>query len=556
MPVRGTFPDATKPKTANDPKAGTASPDSQLKETKPTTPGVFSISYSDIKSPYLLGSAVDIKAPKVSNGPAASFSIDPPLSGGLHFDTDTGEITGRASALTPNVRNYLVTAFLKDSNSVTTTLAISLVVSVDPSTIPTYKSDPLTLVVRAPMAPLKLLVAAPEGATFESEPALPDGLAFDPKTGTISGSPAKSSPAADHLVTISAKGSTLSSEPINISVTTVTESGLGIDYGCARMSSGEVSCWNVDEKGRVNAQHLVGAKSVSALFAAESKGCAIQGNDKSISCWKVNGKNPNRLELPVSSAKGKVFTGALEVAIGESHRCVRTATDVACWGHNTFGQLGTKGAPSQEFPLAIASLGNGRVLHIAAAGKHTCALIADGSVECWGQSMDADAKKSDLVPTAVAGIKGATSIAVGRSHACAVVGDHDDVKCWGANNLGQLGTGSTGKSTEPKAVLNLARPAQSVTVGSDFSCALLKSGKVQCWGANEQNQLGYDATGSCEAGKESESCGLSADYVVGLPGAIDRLSSGGAGSCVLAQGNLLCWGSTFGIRPKAIDTWM
>jgi alpha-tubulin suppressor-like RCC1 family protein len=132
---------------------------------------------------------------------------------------------------------------------------------------------------------------------------------------------------------------------------------------------------------------------------------------------------------------------------------------------------------------------NGEVLAISAGGIHTCALMADGTVKCWGIG--------ELVPVDVNGLDSdVAEISAGGSHTCALT-TSGGLKCWGSNLDGQLGVGSNMPSGfwDATDVVGLTNGVAAVTAGGDssdaYTCALLSNGDVQCWGSNDSGQLGY-----------------------------------------------------------------
>jgi len=131
----------------------------------------------------------------------------------------------------------------------------------------------------------------------------------------------------------------------------------------------------------------------------------------------------------------------------------------------------------------------------------------------------------------VTGLGSAVAVSAGRGHSCALLAD-GSVVCGGFNGDGQLGNGALTTATTPVAVGGLTGPVTSVSVGNDHGCALLKTGTVACWGKNESGQVGdgttMDATG--------------ATVVPGLTSVV-AVSAGTSHTCaVLMGGTAVCWG--------------
>jgi alpha-tubulin suppressor-like RCC1 family protein len=171
------------------------------------------------------------------------------------------------------------------------------------------------------------------------------------------------------------------------------------------------------------------------------------------------------------------------------------------------------------------------VVGVAAGVAHTCALLGDGSVRCWGGNGSGQiAAPGDgnvrLAPVAIPDLAGATSISAGDYHSCAVL-TGGGVKCWGSNGLAQLGTGTTGDPSPP--VTALLTGVAEIAVADDFSCARTTSGTVRCWGfavaLGQPNQLD---------GTQPSTTGLAN---------IVAVTAGGNAACALdGTGAASCWG--------------
>ena len=129
----------------------------------------------------------------------------------------------------------------------------------------------------------------------------------------------------------------------------------------------------------------------------------------------------------------------------------------------------------------------------------TCALIKSGIVKCWGfgywgQLGNTSANSFQMFPITVSGITTATSVLAGSTHTCAVLSD-GTVKCWGNHDHGRLGIGiSTSNKNTPETVKNI-RTATSVSAGWTHTCALLSDGSIKCWGESRYGSLGNGIVG-------------------------------------------------------------
>ncbi|WP_420589030.1 RCC1 domain-containing protein [Bacterioplanoides sp.] len=162
-------------------------------------------------------------------------------------------------------------------------------------------------------------------------------------------------------------------------------------------------------------------------------------------------------------------------------------------GQNFYGQLGRgqTGGKSQT-PQTITDIS---IKHLSAGHGHNCAVLDDQSVVCWGRNFEGQLGNgtsggnahSDL-PVAVIGTNDALSVSSDYFHSCAVLANNS-IKCWGANHNGQLGNDTKTNTNIPVAVSGINN-ARSVSAGFSHSCALLESNNVVCWGSNTSGKLG------------------------------------------------------------------
>ncbi len=165
-----------------------------------------------------------------------------------------------------------------------------------------------------------------------------------------------------------------------------------------------------------------------------------------------------------------VLENVVQIAIAQSHACAIASTDraVYCWGAK-----GVTGSDLQtSTPTVVAGLN--QVAQLALGDQHSCALLADATVRCWGYD--------GRTPTEVVGLRDVLEIASGRSHICARLRD-GSVHCWGDNRWGQLGDANRKSSATPTRVPNVS--ARRITAGGDATCVVDAKGNALCWGANE-----------------------------------------------------------------------
>jgi len=159
---------------------------------------------------------------------------------------------------------------------------------------------------------------------------------------------------------------------------------------------------------------------------------------------------------------------------------------------------------STSWDLAIARWTYGPLdVTAATAGlRHSCAIRgSNGSVICVGESTQAQcgaatSNAAPIVPSTnpmvVPGVTGAVAIAAGTNHTCALL-NNGDVKCWGANDYGQLGIGELNPYLGP-VTATLATNAHAIAAGGDTTCILSGTGRPYCWGRNTHGQAGIGST--------------------------------------------------------------
>lgn len=291
---------------------------------------------------------------------------------------------------------------------------------------------------------------------------------------------------------------------------------------------------------------------VQTIASGSQHSCALL-LDGNVKCWgegslgQLGDANAQDSGLPVDV----IISDVQQVAVGGDHSCALTDDQfVLCWGSNSNGQIGQALQVSNvTYPYTVSGLTNERgepdTIAISAGERHNCALSAMGTVRCWGSGAwgklgDGDASAHDVItPTLVQGLQyQATQIAAGYSHTCALMAD-GNVKCWGGGASGKLGNGSTANIDITQAqgdVLGISGNAKQITVGRNHSCALVDNGNqsqsVKCWG------VGY-ALGDGDANRISKASATNVDWADDVL-AVD---AGYYHTCmVIREGSTLCWG--------------
>jgi alpha-tubulin suppressor-like RCC1 family protein len=236
--------------------------------------------------------------------------------------------------------------------------------------------------------------------------------------------------------------------------------------------------------------------------------------------------------------------GPVAIAAGGQHTCaLLSGGAVECWGLNGNGQLGIGGTTGSSTPVAVSGLA-GPAIAIAAGGAHTCAIVTGGGIQCWGANASGqlgDGSASDSwTPVAVSGlVDTATAIAAGGLHTCALLSG-GTVQCWGDNDDGQLGSATDLGSFSPAPLSVGITGVTALAAGYQHTCALLSTGAVSCWGDNSEGQLGGAQAGSSDAPVAV----LSPDGGSNLAG-VSAIGAGpGYSTCAVLSGGVVeCWGS-------------
>lgn len=268
--------------------------------------------------------------------------------------------------------------------------------------------------------------------------------------------------------------------------------------------------------------------------------CALTGAGGDVKCWgrnvvgQLGAGDMNPHLTPASVVK---MHGASSLATGLLHSCaVNAQGSVYCWGSNRYAALGrgTKDELPHPEPELLANL---RATRVHCGMNFSCAELPDQTVSCWGTNdmgQLGNGTTSDTnLPQPITSIDEVQSLTTGSRHACAVVLDLVDdreVYCWGYNDHGQLGQ-KTGPVTTPRRIPGLTGALEVVT-SDTHTCAILSGGAVKCWGANDQGQLGIAPSGDVET----------PTAVPSLSG-VKALALGAQHTCAQVDDQLYCWGA-------------
>lgn len=318
---------------------------------------------------------------------------------------------------------------------------------------------------------------------------------------------------------------------------------VGNKFTCMQQDGG-VYCWgdaNYTGTGVVGHEPFPAPTPVPnpATMVASRKwhSCAVSAGD--VYCWGIstggllwNGAGSGKLPIKVTNFAGP----AVSVSAGDDHNCaVLQDGTIQCWGRNTYGQLGTGDRLSSSVPVTVTQL-PGPAVGVAAGHGHTCALLEDGVVYCWGANwsgqLGAWTNTDSALPTKVNALPKAQAVSAGFSHTCALTLD-GGVWCWGANTFGELGDGTNLVRWSPVQVQGLTSGARAIALGSESSCAITEGGRLRCWGINSTGRIGDGTTDHRYEPVE----------VIGLTG-VEAVGTGGGHSCaIVTGGQVYCWGA-------------
>ena len=296
----------------------------------------------------------------------------------------------------------------------------------------------------------------------------------------------------------------------------VVQIALGTAHSCALIGDGSVHCWGFDtigELGTASPPGVVGTTLTPGLampgvggvqIAVGGRTTCVLMEDTTVRCWgagesgqlgnnsTLNTRSFTTLKTVVRNSVGTLelipLTGVGQVELGAQHGCALMLNGtVQCWGLGSSGQLGAGGVTSSFVPRPVPNLFG--VTQIAAGDNHNCALLANGSITCWGANISSqlgdNSSVNRLTPTLLR-LEFTLQISAGASHSCA--SSVDGIRCWGANSQGQLGNGTLVPRRSPGSPFG--RNQIQVSTGGSHSCSLLVTGVLSCWGKNNLGQVG------------------------------------------------------------------
>lgn len=308
----------------------------------------------------------------------------------------------------------------------------------------------------------------------------------------------------------------------------MAEVSAGAEFTCARLDDGQVRCWGYNAFGQLGDGGTADSTRPVVVLA-------------------TSGRSP--------------LTGATRLSSGWSHSCVVVSGgQIRCWGDNSQGQLGDGTTTDRLRPVAVRTPSGTAnltgIAEVSAGGYFTCARKTNGQARCWGSNFygqlgngtTTDSTRPVTVSNLTGGnaLQGVKKISAGRWHACARL-ENGQSRCWGDNEDGQLGDGTTTNRTRPVSVSNATggnalQNVRKISAGTWQTCAKLSNGQARCWGDNAFGALGDGTvTDRLRPVTVSNEDGTGALSVVGIISAGEYRHS-----CAVLDGDQArCWGYNF-----------
>lgn len=332
----------------------------------------------------------------------------------------------------------------------------------------------------------------------------------------------------------------------------VTKISISSSHACALLTDVTIKCWGVNtfsELGDgtfsqslvpVTATNLTG--SIQDVQVNSNSTCILKADER-VYCIGNNtddmlgdGNPTYFLRIPQ-----KVFNSGNNIkaaSMGKNHTCYINSTNgIECFGDNLYGQIGDNTSYQRAIPTPVFGLSSG-VTALAAGRYHSCALLNTGTVKCWGRNsygqLGDNSNTLRRTPVDVLGLTNVIAIVAGGSHSCALI-NTGAVKCWGYNGDGQLGDNTTISRITPVAVTGLSLPVTSLTAGFTHTCGILNNGTVNCWGSNDDGELGNGTTTRSSVPVN----------VSGISSGATKVSGAQFATCAIVAQAVKCWGANY-----------
>jgi cysteine-rich repeat protein len=356
---------------------------------------------------------------------------------------------------------------------------------------------------------------------------------------------------------------------------------VGISHSCILLNTGAVRCWGRGDEGQLGYgnDNQIGDDEAPASAGNVDVGGVVEQvvaglyhtcarlNDGTVRCWGRGiggvlgyGNTEDRGDTENSSSflEPVDLGGTVEqLAAGANHNCaILEGGMIRCWGFAADGKLGygnLEDIGDNETPASVETVDvGGTVIQVAAGEYHTCALLEDRTVRCWGEAsllghpenvetIGDDEDPVELEPVMLG--EPVLQISAGSSHTCAVL-NSNRVRCWGYGAQGQLGYGdieTIGDDEVPAVAptVQVGGLVEKVVTGQFHTCVVLEGGTVRCWGEGVYGQLGY---GDIETIGDNETP-ISVEFPVDVGENVMQMASRMTHNCaILDTGGVRCWG--------------
>ena len=354
-----------------------------------------------------------------------------------------------------------------------------------------------------------------------------------------------------------------------------TQLSVGESHVCVLLETTSIKCW-----GNGGYYRLGTGTSTTHISPASSNGGQVNVAQQVTGqlhtmfrfangeVWAVGGNGVGQIgnNSPYDQTNFVKITASNEIAVDISaanvHSCmVLVDGTVRCWGSNAYGQVGSSSSANKISPFTVPL--NGRfAVKVSCGSYHTCAVFDDGTVNCWGMNQGhgqvgdpiPSGSNNYVVPDRVVALGNgdtAKEIDSGEAHTC-IITNNDRLKCWGSNVQGELGIGHYNNIATPTYVLTLGKVKQ-LSTGSWSTCAVLSGGTLRCWGRNLYGESGYGTAVTDVHTPPTTNVNL------GIGRTIKYIASGHAVSaytrCAILDNNeVKCWGNggdgQLGVDPK------
>jgi alpha-tubulin suppressor-like RCC1 family protein len=245
------------------------------------------------------------------------------------------------------------------------------------------------------------------------------------------------------------------------------------------------------------------------------------------------------LTATLADSEGVTLNEYEAVVVGDDFSCALTKSGlVECWGLASQSQLGRQEISKSLAPGFVFDLKD--VMQISAGGRHACAILTNKTLKCWGDNSFGQVGDGRLLvkpieerwfPTFAHDNFNTSMISLGQSHSCSL-SEAGEVKCWGRNNLGQLGIGVFESYRVLPQKVMFSEEIKKIASGANHVCALSESGKVYCWGSNEHGQLGIGNSSNKSAPV----------LVTSIVGVINLVAGFDKTCAIFADTTAKCWG--------------